>query len=98
MNADLKAGQYEADARRERGKAEAMIGASGVSGSSGSPLELLIQSAYNAELNTENIRRGGQIESDSLNRQSRLYRGRNTGEIVGGLGRVGGGLVSSFLK
>lgn len=98
INADLQAQQYDQNARRERSRAEAMIGASGVSSTSGSPLELLIHSAYNAELNKENIKRGGQIESNSLNRQASLYRGRNAGELVGGLGRVGGGIVSSFLK
>lgn len=93
---DIEERQIRARARQDLGKAENLIGASGLSGSSGTPLDLLIESAYRGELNAMNARNGGQLESTTLKNQASLYKSRNFGTIFGGLGEAGG-IISRFL-
>jgi hypothetical protein len=65
--------QFRLSFRREQGRNQAAIGASGIK-AEGSPLEVLQDNAAMAEQDALRIRRGGQIERDAFMRQAGNYR------------------------
>lgn len=66
-------------------KQQAGAAAAGLDIGSGTPLELLMDSAYNAELNALNIRKAGQFESDYYKTRARRSKASIPGLAFGGL-------------
>jgi hypothetical protein len=66
-------------------KQKAAGAAAGLDISSGTPNELLLDSAYNAELNALNIRKQGRFNADYYKTQARRSKAQIPGMIFGGL-------------
>lgn len=95
--AKIDESNYRYEARHTLGKQAAMLGASGVSGSSGTPMDVMLESAYNAELNARRIGYGGRLEASGYRADASRSRGRNFGVIGGGLADAGK-LIGKFLS
>ena len=98
-NAEYQAKQQERAARIRIGAAEANYGASGIT-TEGSPLDVLEESARNAELDAQVIKYQGQIRAAGYMDQAALDSARADsaleGGVFGAVGAVGKG-ASNFL-
>lgn len=77
-----------ADRRKSTGliaKQKAVAATAGLDISSGSPNELLLDSAYNAELNALNIRKQGRFNSDYYKTMAKRSKAQIPGIMFGGL-------------
>jgi len=82
------------DARRAIGKAEAGYGASGVVGSEGSPLEVLQDSATEAELDALTIRYNGELGAMGYRDDATMARMRGSNAQTEGYFRAGSAILS----
>lgn len=87
-------------AEKKIGTSEAAYSAAGVSGNSGSVLEVLRNSATNAELDRLNILHGADVKSINYENQAALNRYGAKSALVGSkwaaLGSVTGGLIKGY--
>ena len=95
--AQIEERQYRSRAATILGKQEAIIGASGVDPSTGTPLEVMMDQARKAEEEALTIRYGGELEEYSARTRARQARGQIPGIIAGGIGQ-GGSLLSQYMK
>jgi len=77
-------------------KQEAIGAGSGVDVSSGSPLTMTLDSAFQAEMDALNIRAGGQAQSKAYKMAARQARGQIPGLVIGGLAKAGGSIFSQM--
>lgn len=108
QNAQVARDQAAAEARLQREKSEKILGATraayGASGVTleGSPLDLLEESAANAELDNLNIRYKGTLQSRGYMNEASLYRAQarnaRTSGIIEGISSIGRGIGNSYDK
>ena len=101
--AKIEEGVYRANAARDLARQEAVSAASGVDISSGTPMDILLESAYNMERNAQLIKYGGQIATANAKAQADAYRRRTpwiyakgvSNLITSGMSAYGGAMGSS---
>lgn len=89
--------QHRRLARRQLGQMRAAYGASGVT-MEGSPLDILAQSAKDAELDALNIRYGGELKAQGLESEAVLERYRGKSAQRAGYMGAATGLLSGASK
>lgn len=89
--------QHRRLARRQLGQMRAAYGASGVT-MEGSPLDILAQSAKDAELDALNIRYGGELKAQGLESEAVLERYRGESAQRAGYMGAATGLLSGASK
>lgn len=97
--------QFRRKAALLLGKQHAIYGASGIDPSSGSPLLMELDTVRQAELEAQNIRRGGDVAAASSRFESGLARTRASyynstigPSVIGGLAQGTGSVLSSWMK
>lgn len=104
--ASANAERQKRSAERQLGSMQAGYSASGVSSSEGSALDILSQSARDAELDYQTILHGGEMQARGYQNTANLERSRAAnamssgymsaaGTLIGGAGKAYGGLTSS---
>ncbi len=92
--------QEEEDFRRQQSflmaRRRAMLGASGVQVTSGSPLLVSQDFARETELNALRIRSGGNIRATRLEQQADLFRSSGSSARTAGRIRAGSSLLTGF--
>jgi hypothetical protein len=106
QTASANADRQRRSAERQLGSMQAGYSASGVSSSEGSALDILSQSARDAELDYQTILHGGEMQARGYQNTANLERSRASnamssgymsaaGTLIGGAGKAYGGLTSS---
>lgn len=84
------------------GAQEARIGASGLSSSSGSPMDLMLQSAFEGEMNALDIGYSGGLKQKAKRREAAMYRAQVPGIVIGGalqgVGQASGALGNYYAR
>lgn len=84
------------EARQRIGAMEANYGASGISLSEGSPIDILRQSATAAEMDRQNILYGGEVRASGYGNTATLDRYNASASQTSGYLRAGGELLGGF--
>lgn len=79
-------------------KQEAIGAASGLDTSTGTPLEMALDTAYTGELNALNLKNQGQMRVQSLKAKARSTRTAGLFNAIGGAISNSGTFLSQFLK
>lgn len=83
--ADFDETQQRRVAKLDQGKANAIVAASGISMSSGSPLLMELDRIKQSEIEALSIRRSGKMQAESLRFGARMQRRSIPWKIVGGV-------------
>jgi hypothetical protein len=94
QQAEADAAKHRISARKQIGGMKSAYGASGVSSSEGSPLELLEDSAFNAEMDAQNILYSGKLKAMGYQGEARLEKMRSKNAISEGFTRAGTALLT----
>ena len=95
INASIEEQQSRRRSRQILAKQEAKGAAAGVDVSSGSPLEVMLDSARQAEEEALLLRMGGKIRSNSALMRAQLESQKGTSSILGGIAGIGGTLAAN---
>lgn len=95
QQAAANAAASDREARKRLGAIEATVGASGVA-MEGSPLDILQESALNAELDRQNILYGGETRSRGYESTATLERYRGDEAETAGYMRAGSELIGGY--
>lgn len=96
-SAAFEEAQFRKRAQTLLAKQRAIGAGAGLDISSGSPLAIMLDSAREAEIEAQSIRRSGEIGAEGKKFESRLARGRIPGQVFGGVAR-GGSILSQWLR
>lgn len=96
QQAAANAAAAERESRKRLGAMEASYGASGVNLSEGSPLEILQQSARDAEMDRLNIIYGGEVRAGGYSNTATLDRYRGEAAETSGYLRAGSELLGGY--
>lgn len=88
-SAAFEEAQFRKRAAQVLAKQRAIGAASGIDISSGSPLAVMLDTAREAELEAQAIRRSGEIGVEGKKFESRLVRGRVPGQLFAGAAKTG---------
>lgn len=94
VNARFEEQQSRRQAQRILAKQRAIGAASGIDTSSGSFLELMLDSAREAEEEALTIRQGGRIQANQARYAGAVAKSRALGDTLGGFGRLGGAVTA----
>lgn len=89
LSSGAEAERIRSRTRFDLGKQRATIAASGLDPSSGSPLEFMLESARQGELEAQTVRYGGEFRRRSKLAEAKLARRQIPGLAFGGLARTG---------
>ncbi len=96
LDAQARERDFRAEQSRLMARRRALLGASGVDSSTGSPLLTTEDMTGEAELQALRIRSGGETVSNRLRQQATLEKAKGRSEQISGFSRAGASLLTGF--
>lgn len=98
LAADANAKRQKVNAEKSIGSMEAAFSASGVSSNEGSAIDVMAESARNAELDYQTIKHGGELQALGYENTARLERSRASNAMSKGYMSAAGSLIGGASK